>query len=86
MAGRLDGFADGRPFNVVAEGSEVTVTVDRFRTLFVLRGGWRAAGSPLRAAFERTGLRLLVSAGWLGRFELLPRPGPLVRLTLPRAR
>lgn len=83
MAGRLDASAGGRPVNVLAEGNLVIVTVPGVRVLFALRR-WQAVMRPLRASFERAGLRLLVRVGWLGRFELLPNPGVLARLALPR--
>jgi hypothetical protein len=75
---------DGRPVRVVADGTQVTVTAPGVRTLFALRGHWPAVAGPLRAAFGRAGLRLLVRVGWLGKVELLPNPGLLARVVLPR--
>jgi hypothetical protein len=83
MAGRLDGFLDGRPLSLVVENDTVTLNSDNLSSLLKLRRNWRTMVQPFFAIFERENIRLLVGVGWLGRIELFPRPKYLVRLFLP---
>ena len=83
LAGRLDGFVNGRPVTMLAEGRNITL-VTGVRTLFALRRLWRSTVAPLRTALAVPNLRLLVRVGWFVTVELLPDPPLLARLALPR--
>ena len=84
LAGRLDGYVDGRPVSLVAEDRDITLITGKFRTLLTLRRSWQAIMQPLQAVLERAEIRLLVRMGWFGQVELFPNPNYLVRLLLPR--
>ncbi len=87
LAGRLNGFLNGRPLSLVADGDGVTLVpggVGTLVALFRLRRSWRRVATPLRAVLARTNVRLYVRVGWLGRVPVLPDPGLLFRLTRPR--
>ncbi|QDU92385.1 hypothetical protein Pla8534_01310 [Lignipirellula cremea] len=83
MAGRLDGFLDGRPLSLVAEEGTVTLNSDNLSSLLKLRRSWRTMVHPLFAILEREDIRLLVQVRWLGKVEVFPRPKYLFRLFLP---
>lgn len=87
LAGRLDGFFNGRPVSLVADVDTVTLVPGSIRTLLVLmrlRRSWRYVAGSLRQVLGRTNIRLYVRVGWLGRVELLLDPGLFYRLTPPR--
>ena len=84
MAGRLDGFVDGRPVTLLADGGDLTLVSGSIRTLFGLRRMWRTVGGPLKTILAGLDIRLLVRVGLLGRLELLPNQSLLFRLILPR--
>lgn len=87
LAGRLDGFVNGRPVSLVAHDDGITLVpggVGTLLTLFRLRRSWRLVAGPLRRVLDRTNIRLYVRIGWFGRVQLLPDPGLIFRLTLPR--
>lgn len=83
MAGRLDGFLDGRPLSFVAEHGTVTLSSDNLSSLLKVRRSWRTMVQPLFAILERADIRLFVRLKWLGRIEVFPRTKYLVRLFLP---
>ena len=85
MAGRLDGYVNGRPVNVVAENRVLTLGVGKVTTLLTLRRSWQSFIQPLRAVLERAGIRLVVRTRWLGTVEVFPNPNRLLRLLLPKA-
>ncbi|QDU29310.1 hypothetical protein ETAA8_44180 [Anatilimnocola aggregata] len=82
MAGRLDGFLNGRPVSLIAQDGNVTFNSD-MRNLFGLRRGWKSMVQPLLAILGREDIRLSVRVRWLGEVEVFPRPHYLVRLFLP---
>ena len=84
LAGRLDGFADGRRVSLIAEGRGLTLLVSNVRTLLTLRRSWLAVRDPLSALLQRTGTRLLLRISGVGAAEVFPRPRLLFRLILPR--
>jgi hypothetical protein len=84
LAGRLDGFVDGRRVSLIAEGRGLTLLVSKVSTLFTLRRSWVAARDPLSALLQRTGTRLLLRISGVGAAEVSPRPRLLFRLLLPR--
>ena len=84
LAGRLDGFADGRPVSLIAEERGLTLLVSNVSTLLTLRRSWLAVRDSLSALLQRTNVRLLARVSWLGTAEVLPRPKLLIRLLLPR--
>ena len=83
MAGRLDGSVDGRPVSLLAEDQNISLFVNRFRTLFTFRKSWRTTLPALRTFLRATNFRLLVRVKWFGYMELFPRPSLLFRLFLP---
>jgi hypothetical protein len=83
MAGRLDGFLDGRPLSLVAEEGVVTLNSDNLSSLLKLRRIWRTLVHPLFDILQRQDIRLLLQVGWIGKVEVFPRPRYLVRLFLP---
>ncbi len=86
LAGRLDGYLDGRPLCLVAENCEITLIARRLRTLLVLRRNWRAFGQLLGNFLQSAGIRIVVRMKWFGKVEVFPRPNYLTRLLLPRTR
>ena len=87
MAGRLDGFVNGRPLSLVAGGDGVTLVpggIGTLPALFRMRRSWRLVAGPLRTVLDRANVRLNVRVGWFGRVQLLPNPSPMCRLILPR--
>lgn len=79
LAGRLDGFVNGRPVSLVADGDTVTIVPGSTGTLLALmrmRRSWRQV-------LVRTNIRLYIRVGWFGRVQLLPDTSPLLRLFLP---
>ena len=83
MAGRLDGFLNGRPFSLVAEDGTITLNSDNLSSLLKLRCIWRTVVEQLSAILEQEDIRLLVRVRWLGKIEVFPRPKYLVRMFLP---
>ena len=83
MAGRLNGFLDGRPLSLVAEEGTVTLRSDNLSSLLKLRRSWKFMVQPFFAFLVREDIRLLVQVRWFGRVEVFPRPKYLVRLFLP---
>jgi hypothetical protein len=83
MAGRLDGFLDGRPLSLIAQEGTVTLNSNNLSSLLKLRRSWRTMVQPLIAILDREHIRLLVQVRWLGKVEVFPRPKYLVRLFLP---
>ncbi len=86
LAGRLDGFVNGRPVSLVADGDTVTLVPGSLGTLLALmrlRRSWRHVAVSLRQMVARTNIRLYVRVGWLGRAQLLPDTSPFLRLVLP---
>ncbi len=86
LAGRLDGFVNGRPVSIIADGDTVTLVPGSLGTLLALmrlRRSWRHVAGSLRQVLVRTNIRLYVRVGWLGRVQLLPDTTPLLRLVLP---
>lgn len=81
MAGRLDGFLNGRPISLIAQDGNVTLNSD-MRSLLGLRRRWSSM-QPLFAILGREDIRLSVRVRWLGEVEVFPRPQYLVRLFLP---
>lgn len=89
LAGRLDGFVNGRPVSLVADGDSVTLVPGGTSTLLALmrlRRSWRHVAGWLRQVLVRTNIRLHVRVGWLGRVQLLPDTSPILRLFLPSTR
>jgi hypothetical protein len=82
MAGRLDGFLNGRPVSLIAQDGNVTLNSD-LRSLLGLRRHWCSMVQPLFAILGRADIRLSVRVRWLGEVEVFPRPQYLVRLFLP---
>jgi hypothetical protein len=82
MAGRLDGFLNGRPVSLIAQDGNVTLNSD-LSSLLGLRRRWRFMVQPLLAILRREDIRLSVRVRWLGEVEVFPRPQYLVRLFLP---
>ncbi len=82
MAGRLDGSIDGRPFIFRADGDLATFSTPHLRALWKLRRHRKLLGSLRRAAEYTGNFKLMASLPWLGRVEIYPRPGLLVRLIL----
>lgn len=86
LAGRLDGFVNGRPVSLVTDGDTVTLVPGSTSTLLALvrlRRSWRHLAGSLRQVLARTNIRLYVRVGWLGRVQLLPDTSPFFRLFLP---
>ncbi len=86
LAGRLDGFVNGRPLNLVADDDGITLVPGGVRTLialFRLRRSWRFVAGPLNVVLARANVRVVIRVGWFGRVRLLPEPGWLLRLVLP---
>ena len=86
LAGRLDGFVNGRPVSLIADGDTITLEPGGLRTLFVLlrlRRSWRYAAGSLRQVLGRTNIGLYVRVGWFGRLQLFPDTSPFFRLFLP---
>jgi len=86
LAGRLDGYLDGRPLRLVAENREITLIARRLRTVLALRGSWPAFGQLVRNLCHPAGIRIMVKVKWFGSVEVFPRPNFLTRLLLPRMR
>ena len=86
LAGRLDGYMDGRPLSLVAENREITLIARRLRTLLALRESWWAFGQLLGNFLQPAGIRIVVRMKWFGNVEVFPRPNFLTRLLLPRTR
>ena len=84
LAGRLDGYLDGRLMSLVAENREITLIARRLRTLLALRRSWWAFGQLLRNLCQPVGIRIMVQMKWLGKVEVFPRPNFLTRLILLR--
>jgi len=84
LAGRLEGYLDGRPLSLVAENREITLIAGRLRTLLALRRNWRAFGQLRRYFLQPDGIRIVVRMRWFGKVEVFPRPNFLTRLLLPR--
>ena len=84
LAGRLDGTVNGRPVNIVAENNEVTLTLTDVRTLLYLRRTWAVLAYEVTRLSCGLGTKLTVRIGRLGKLEVLPRPGFLVRVLLPK--
>ena len=86
LAGRLDGFVNGRPVSLVAYGDTVTLVPGSTSTLLALmrlRQSWRHVSGSLRQVLARTNIRFYVRVGWFGRLQLYPYTSPLFRLFLP---
>lgn len=86
LAGRLDGFLNGRPLIIVAEKDGVTIvpgSVGSLLTLFRMRRSWRFVAGPLGVVLDRAKFQLNLRLGWFGRVELFPSPSLLGRLILP---
>jgi len=83
LAGRLDGFVDGRHFSFVTENRDIVLHAGRIRTLLTLRRGWKTTVQPLLAVLERAEIRLMLRIGWFGKVEVFPNPIYLIRLLLP---
>jgi hypothetical protein len=86
LAGRLDGFVNGRPVSLVADGDTVTLVPGSTSTLLALirlRRSWRHVADLPRQVLGRTNIRLYVRVGWFGRVQLLPDTSPFFRLFLP---
>jgi hypothetical protein len=74
--------------SLVADGNDITLLPGGVRTLltlFRLRRAWRSVAVPLRPVLDRTNIRLHVRVVWFGRVQLLPDPGLIFRLILPRS-
>ncbi len=87
LAGRLDGFLNGRPLSIVAEDHQITLVpggLGSLLELFKIRRSWRFVKPPLRMFLHRANIRLLLRLGWFGQLQLLPNPNMLLRLFLPR--
>jgi hypothetical protein len=84
LAGRLDGYVDGRPVSFVAENRDLTLSTSKLSTLLTLRRSWQATVQPLRAVRERAEIRLMIRIRWFGKVEVFPNPNYLIRLLLPR--
>jgi hypothetical protein len=82
MAGRLDGFLDGRPLSLIAQEGTVTLNSDNLSSLLKLRRTWSTMFQPLIAILDWQDFRLLVQVRWLGKVEVFPKPKYLVRLFL----
>jgi len=82
MAGRLDGFVDGRPVTLLADGHDLTIVSGSIRTLFKLRRMWGTVARPLGMILAGMNIKLSVRAPLLGRVELLPHTSLLFRLIL----
>ena len=83
MAGRLDGFVDGRPVSFVANDGDLTLVVNNFGTLFTLKRSWPGARRGLLAFLKATNVRLRVRVKWFGEVEVFPRAHFLIRFVLP---
>ena len=84
LAGRLDCHVDGRPFSLVADKREVTLSIGKFSTLLKLRQGWQTLMQPVRALFESADIRLLLRIPWFGKVEVFPNPNCMIHIMLPR--
>jgi hypothetical protein len=87
LAGRLDGFVNGRPVSFIADGDRVTLVPGSPGTLLALmrlRRTWHHVAGSLRQVLARTNIRLFVRVGWFGRVQLIPDTSPLLRLFLPK--
>ncbi len=84
MAGRLDGYFDGRPVSIIAHDREVTIITSRISTLLRMRSNWKAIAPALARVFQRADIKLMTKIGSFGNVEILPNPNYLIRLLLPR--
>ncbi len=82
MAGRLDGFVDGRPVSVLAENNAIVLHASLMTLLKLGRTSLHTL-TPFRGVVGVLKVRLLVRLGWLGEVELFPHPNSLVRLLMP---
>lgn len=85
VAGRLDGFVNGRPMSIVAEDHQVTIVPGEFGALlelYKIRRSWRSVVGPLRIFFHKANIRLFVRVGWFGRVQFFPDSGLLSRWLL----
>ncbi len=93
LAGRLDGFVDGRPVSLQSDHRVAIVSLGDLRTLREIRTCWASISVSMQAVLKRTDTRLLLRLPWLGTFEVSPKwrwlgwsslhKHQLVRLTLP---
>ena len=84
LAGRLDGFADGRPVSIVAEENEITFSAGDLAALIRLRCSGIAVLHLVGSALEFANIRVSVKLGWLGKVEVFPRPNIVIRLFMPQ--
>lgn len=80
LAGRIDGMVDGRPVTLIAEGQNLVLIVQRWRTLLTIRRSSRSVIQALSEFLTRSDIRLFVRIRWLGRVEVHPNPSFLVRM------
>lgn len=83
MTGRLQGRVFGRPVELVAAGSELSLRLADVRSAWRLRGSAKASLRPLLHALRVYGVVLRVKIGSRFEAEVLPNPSFLVRLLLP---
>lgn len=83
LVGRLQGFVDGRPVTLDANGRDVIV-VAGFRTLFTLRRSLPTFQRLLSPFTSRFDIRIMLRVGWLGTVEILPDTSRLIRVFIPR--
>lgn len=82
MVGRLDGFVDGRPVSLLAEGHHIILLVNSFRTLLTLVRSWRIMVTALSSLLRAMKVRFLLRLKRFGHVELYPRPPWPLRLIL----
>jgi hypothetical protein len=82
MAGRLTGSLDGRPVVIDADASGLVLSAASFRTVWGMR---RIAGSlvPVLGLLKHQGIPVRLRIAGLVSLDVLPRPGPLVRIFAP---
>lgn len=66
LVGRLDGHLRGRPINLIAQNSDLTLKVSALLTLLTLRNSWRFSVKHIMAILKNYDLRLRIRTSLLG--------------------
>jgi len=82
LAGRLTGTVDGRPVVIDADDSGLTLSVAGFGSAWRLRS-FAASFLPALRVLQRGGVAVRFNVAGLVSLNVLPAPGPLVRLLVP---
>lgn len=84
MVGRLQVSVDGRPIMLLAENQKLTICCNGIFSALKLRRSGGHHFRVLQQLFKISGIHLLIKIGWLGSFELFPKPSFGIGFIVPR--